>query len=66
MDRAAFAQIMTKAQEASGMFGMRTFVGPAISSPDKLYEKLPFDELASRPLNKDITGGGLPLKSTTF
>jgi YidC/Oxa1 family membrane protein insertase len=36
---------------------MPTYIGAAISSPEKRYEKLPFDEMGSTPLDRTITGG---------
>jgi YidC/Oxa1 family membrane protein insertase len=34
-----------------------TYTGAAVSSPEKRYEKLPFDEMQDQPLNRDIAEG---------
>ena len=61
-----YAQLKTRKQEGNGMFGMRTYAGNAISSPDKKYEKLPFDDLAEKNLDRKVTGGWLAAQEHYF
>ena len=40
-----------------GFFGVYTYTGGVISSPEKPYEKISFDDMDEEPLNRTITGG---------
>ncbi len=40
-----------------GMFGVNPYVGAAISTPDKPYEKISFDKMLEQNLNLPVTGG---------
>jgi len=54
----AYAQLLRRAEKPKrGLMSMPTYVGAAISSPEKRYEKLPFDKMAATPLDRNITGG---------
>jgi YidC/Oxa1 family membrane protein insertase len=54
----AYAQLLRRAEKPKrGLMSMPTYIGAAISSPEKRYEKLPFDEMGSTPLDRTITGG---------
>ncbi len=39
------------------MVGARAYVGAAIYSPDEKYEKIHFDSMAEKPLDRDVKGG---------
>ncbi|MGQ0594786.1 MAG: membrane protein insertase YidC [Gammaproteobacteria bacterium] len=43
------------ATESGGM--IYTYTGVAISSPEKRYEKLEYDDMVELPIDRDITGG---------
>lgn len=54
----AYAQLLRRAEKPKrGLMSMPTYMGAAISSPEKRYEKLPFDKMAATPLDRTITGG---------
>ncbi len=53
-----YAQLLRRAEKPKrGLMSMPTYMGAAISSPEKRYEKLPFDKMAGTPLDRTITGG---------
>ncbi len=43
-----------------------TYLGAAYYSPEERYEKLPFDELAERPLARDVRGGWVAMVQHYF
>lgn len=43
--------------ETQSRFGTYTYTGAAISGPEKLYEKVNFDEMAKQNLSRDVAGG---------
>ena len=43
--------------ESGGLFRVYTYTGGVVSSPDKPYEKIDFDEMRELPLSRDIEGG---------
>ncbi len=54
----AYAQLLRRVEEPKrSLMSMPTYMGAAISSPEKRYEKLPFDEMGSTPLDRTIAGG---------
>ncbi|CAM3494437.1 membrane protein insertase YidC [Parendozoicomonas haliclonae] len=44
-------------KETSNASGMNTYLGAAVRTSDKLYEKLPFDEFSDEPFRESIEGG---------
>ena len=53
-----YAQLQRKEPpKESALFHYGLFTGAAISSPDKHYEKLSFEDMKDKPLNQNITGG---------
>ncbi|MGQ0658474.1 MAG: membrane protein insertase YidC [Chromatiales bacterium] len=53
-----YGQLMRRAaKEKSKLAGVYTYTGAAISSAEKRYEKMPFDEMKDSPLARDINGG---------
>jgi YidC/Oxa1 family membrane protein insertase len=53
-----YAQLQRKEPpKESALFHYGLFTGAAISSPDKHYQKLSFDDLKDASLNQNITGG---------
>jgi len=44
-----------------GMRLLYTFTGTVISSPDKRYEKISFDDMAEEPLNREIGNGWIAM-----
>ncbi|MBA2593572.1 MAG: membrane protein insertase YidC [Gammaproteobacteria bacterium] len=51
-----YAQLQRNtAKDSSGM--IYTYTGVAISSPEKRYEKIEYDDLVEVPIDRDITGG---------
>ncbi len=61
-----YHQLKTKEQQGKGMFGMRTYAGNAISSPDDKYEKLTFSALKRENIDRDIRGGWLAAQEHYF
>jgi YidC/Oxa1 family membrane protein insertase len=51
-----YAQLQRSAPTDTGGY-MRTYTGTAISSPDKRYEKIDFDDMVEMPLSRDIKNG---------
>jgi YidC/Oxa1 family membrane protein insertase len=50
-----------------GFFGATpTYVGGAIYTPENKYEKVPFNEMAKKPLKRDVTGGWLAMLQHYF
>jgi YidC/Oxa1 family membrane protein insertase len=48
------------------MFGINPYMGAAISSPNKPYQKLSFDKLAEQNLSMQIQGGWLAMQEHYF
>ena len=66
-DGQLYAELKRKAPEKSGgFFKISTYSGAAISSADKPYEKIDFDEMLKTPLNREIQGGWLALEQRYF
>ncbi len=62
-----YAQLSHKAVERSGGFAtIQTFTGAAISSPEKRYEKLGFDDLEETRLDREITDGWVAMLQHYF
>lgn len=62
-----YAELKRKAPEKSGgLFKISTYSGAAISSAEKPYEKIDFDEMTKTPLNRDIQGGWLAMEQRYF
>ena len=61
-----YLQLKSREQEGNGMFGMRTYAGNAISSPETKYEKLSFSDLKKQNLDRDIRGGWLASQEHYF
>jgi len=62
-----YTQIKRKAPEkSSGFFKISTYTGAAISSAEKPYEKIDFDDMTKTPLNRDIQGGWLAMEQRYF
>lgn len=56
---------------SSGTFGFSTYTGTAISSAEKPYEKISYDEIAKlqkedKPLNREIIGGWAAMQQRYF
>ena len=47
----------TEVEAPSGIFRVYTYTGGVVSSPDKPYEKIDFDDMLEQPLSQDIVGG---------
>ena len=52
--------------KGGGMFSFRTFAGAAISSPEKPYEKLSYDNLKKENIMRTVQGGWLALQQRYF
>lgn len=52
--------------KGGGMFSFRTFTGAAISSPEKPYEKMSYDNLNKENIVRTIQGGWLALQQRYF
>lgn len=48
------------------MFGINPYMGAAISTPDKPYQKLSFDKMAEQNLNMPVQGGWLAMQQHYF
>lgn len=53
----AYSQLLVQDQKSGSMMGLRTYTGPAMSSPDQKYQKLPFKDLRHNDLDMNVTGG---------
>lgn len=49
-----------------GMFQFSTFSGASIYSPEKAYEKISYEDLRKKDLNREISGGWLALQQRYF
>jgi YidC/Oxa1 family membrane protein insertase len=59
-EASSFGRIKRRAPDNSnsGFFGaMRTYTGAAINTPQKKYQKLPFDDMQKKPFKEDVMGG---------
>lgn len=63
-----YAQLQRKkvAPPSHMLFGINPYMGAAISSPDKPYQKLSFDKLSEENLNTQIQGGWLAMQEHYF
>lgn len=62
-----YTELKRKAPEKSGgFFKISTYSGAAISSAEKPYEKIDFDEMTKTPLNRDIQGGWMAMEQRYF
>lgn len=63
-----YAQIQRKkvAPASRLLFGINPYMGAAISSPDKPYQKVSFDKLAAENLDMQIQGGWLAMQEHYF
>jgi YidC/Oxa1 family membrane protein insertase len=52
--------------EKQGFLGFSTYLGAAISSPDKRFEKLPFDTLDDKNIDRSIKDGWLAMVQHYF
>ena len=52
-----YGQFVRAHAEAGGMFALPTFTGGAIYTPEDKYQKLPFSDMASKPLKREVSGG---------
>ncbi|MAZ43564.1 MAG: membrane protein insertase YidC [Legionellales bacterium] len=44
-------------KKKTGMLGLQTFQGAAISTPEKRYQKLSYEKMKDKPVNKTVEGG---------
>jgi YidC/Oxa1 family membrane protein insertase len=51
---------------SGGLTTIATFTGAAIYSPEKKYEKLSFDDMKSKPLKREVTGGWVAMLQHYF
>ena len=61
-----FSQIKRVPEEPHGMFGMRTFTGAAISSPEKPYKKISYAKLKKENVAENIMGGWIAMQQHYF
>ena len=54
------------ADTSGGLTTIATFTGAAIYSPDKKYEKLSFDDMKSKPLKREVSGGWVAMLQHYF
>ncbi len=47
----------TQVADSGGLFRIYTYTGGVISSPEKPYEKIAFDDMLESPLSRDVQGG---------
>jgi YidC/Oxa1 family membrane protein insertase len=63
----AFTQIKRKQlKEKGSFFGLQTYEGAAISSPEKPYEKINYSKMQGVNLNRDIVGGWVAMQQRYF
>ena len=53
-------------KETSSKFQYRSFTGAAVSSSEKLYEKIAYKKLIENPLSREINGGWLAFQQRYF
>lgn len=51
---------------SGGLTTIATFTGAAIYSPEQKYEKLSFDDMQSKPLKREVTGGWVAMLQHYF
>lgn len=51
----------TPPNEGGGLFNIYTYTGAVLSSPDKPYEKIDFDDMESEDLERDVQGGWIAM-----
>lgn len=61
-----YGELLRKAGPGMAMFGVYTYTGAAISSPEEHYQKVSFDDMESEPLGTSITGGWAALLQHYF
>lgn len=61
-----YAQIQRLKGVESGMFGLHTFTGAAISSEQTPYEKLSYKAMSKSNLSRTITGGWVAMQEQYF
>lgn len=62
-----YAQLKRKkVEQETHFFQISPYMGAALSSPEKRYEKLGFDQMAKENLNKDIKDGWLAMQEHYF
>ena len=47
----------TQVVDGGGLFRVYTYTGGVVSSPDKPYEKVDFEDMLDAPLSRNVTGG---------
>lgn len=52
-----YEQLQHGQPEKAGTFGISTYTGGVIYSPDEKYKKIKFDEIAKQDLSRDFNGG---------
>jgi len=62
-----YAQMVrTAVAEGHFLTSLPTFFGAAIYSPDKKYEKVPFKDMAEKPLQREVTDGWVAMLQHYF
>ncbi|MFL6652635.1 MAG: membrane protein insertase YidC [Sulfurifustaceae bacterium] len=52
-----YAQLVHSYVARGGMFSLPTYTGGAVYTPESRYQKISFDDMASKPLNVEAAGG---------
>lgn len=61
-----YQQIVRKNFAPPGSQHSRSYIGAAISSPDKPYQKIPFKKLNEEQINQNVQGGWLAMQQPYF
>jgi YidC/Oxa1 family membrane protein insertase len=57
----AYSQFKRNAPEQGGMRLIYTYTGPVISGPENRYEKIPFKDITSQALTRDVADGWMAM-----
>lgn len=56
----------SKVESKKALFAFPTYTGGAISSDEKRFEKISFDDMAEQPLNREVKGGWIAMVQHYF
>jgi YidC/Oxa1 family membrane protein insertase len=61
-----YGQLTRVGVAAPGMFALPTYTGGAIYTPEDKYQKIAFEDMAKKPLKREVTGGWVAMLQHYF